>query len=43
LTVEGNVFFEKNVTIKGNTRITKSGTAKGKIEQGSVLEGEIIL
>jgi len=43
LTVEGNVFFEKNVTIKGNTRITKSGTAKGKIEQGSVLEGEVIL
>jgi len=43
LKVEGNVFFEKNVTIKGNTRIKKSGAAKGKIEKGSVLEGEIIL
>lgn len=43
LTVEGNIFFEKNITIKGNSTIKKSGTMKGKIKRGSVLEGEVIL
>lgn len=43
LKVEGNIFFEKNITIKGNTTILKSGTTKGTIREGSILEGEIIL
>ena len=43
LTVEGNIFFKKNITIKGNTTIKKPGTAKGIIEEGSILAGEIIL
>lgn len=43
LTVEGDVFFEKNITIKGNTTIKNSGSVKGKIKEGSMLEGEIIL
>jgi UTP--glucose-1-phosphate uridylyltransferase len=42
LAIEGNIFFGKNVTIKGNTTIVKAGTVKGKIEEGSVLEGEMV-
>jgi UTP--glucose-1-phosphate uridylyltransferase len=43
LSIEGNIFFEKNVTIKGNTRIIKAGIEEGKIEKGSILEGDVAL
>ncbi len=43
LTVEGNIFFGKDIVIKGNTTIKKAGTAKAIIKEGSVLEGKIIL
>jgi UTP--glucose-1-phosphate uridylyltransferase len=43
LTVEGDVFFEKNIIIKGNATIKKSGTGKGKIKEGSVLKNTIAL
>lgn len=43
LTVEGNVFFENNITISGNTSIRNSGSKKGMIKDGAELAGEIII
>lgn len=42
LSIQGNVFFEKNVTIKGTTAII-SGKSEKTVKEGSILEGEVIL
>jgi len=43
LHVEGNVFFEKDIILKGNVSITNAGSSKSTIKKGSVLTGKVIL
>ncbi len=41
LTIEGDVFFEKNVIIKGNVAIKNTGASSAVIEEGAVIEDNI--
>jgi len=43
LTVDGDVRFEKNVTIKGRVVIKNSGKSQAVIKEGSVLDKDVIL
>jgi len=43
LTIEGDVFFQKNVTIKGKVKIKNSKSSHADIKEGSVIEGDLIL
>jgi len=43
LTIEGDVFFEKNVTVKGDVKIKNSKKLRADIEEGSVIERDITL
>lgn len=42
LTIKGDVFFEKNVTIKGKVAITNSGQSPVKIKAGAVIDSDLI-
>ncbi|MGD8891779.1 MAG: UTP--glucose-1-phosphate uridylyltransferase, partial [Desulfobacterales bacterium] len=41
LTIEGDVRFEKNVTLKGNVVIKNSGKSQMVIKQGSVIDESV--
>jgi UTP--glucose-1-phosphate uridylyltransferase len=41
LTIEGDVFFEKNVIIKGNIAIKNPGPSSAVIEEGAVIDHDI--
>jgi UTP--glucose-1-phosphate uridylyltransferase len=43
LTITGDVFFEKNVTIKGRVAITNSGKSPATIKAGTVIDSDLIL
>jgi len=43
LTIEGDVFFQKNVTIKGKVKIKNSKSSHADIKEGSVIEGDLTL
>ena len=43
LTIKGDVFFEKNVTIKGRVAITNSGKSPATIKAGAVIDSDLIL
>ena len=43
LTIKGDVFFEKNVTIKGRVAITNSGKSPATIKAGTVIDSDLIL
>ena len=43
LSVEGDVLFEKNVTIKGKVLIKNTGKFQAVIKEGSVIESDVIL
>jgi len=43
LTVKGDVFFEKNVIIKGRVVITNSGKSPATIKAGTVIDSDLIL
>ncbi len=43
LTVEGDVRFEKNITIKGGVVIKNSGKSQAVIKEGTVIDKDIIL
>jgi len=43
LTIEGDVRFEKNVTIKGKVVIKNNGKSQMVIKQGSVIDEDVIL
>ena len=43
LTVIGDVYFEKNVRIRGNVVITNRGRSRAVIKKGSVIDGDINL
>ena len=40
MTVIGDVYFEKNIKIKGNVVITNRGRSRAVIKKGSVIEGD---
>lgn len=41
-TIKGDVFFEKNVTIKGRVAITNSGKSPARIKAGAVIDNDLI-
>lgn len=41
LTIEGDVFFQKNVTIKGEVKIKNSKNSRADIKEGSLIEGDL--
>jgi UTP--glucose-1-phosphate uridylyltransferase len=41
LTVNGDVYFEKNVKVKGNVVINNRGRSKAVIKKGSVIDRDI--
>lgn len=43
LTIKGDVFFEKNVIIKGRVAITNSGKSSATIKAGTVIDSDLIL
>jgi UTP--glucose-1-phosphate uridylyltransferase len=43
LTIDGDVRFEKNVTIKGRVVIKNTGESQAVIKQGSVIDKDVIL
>ncbi|HUV50691.1 MAG TPA: UTP--glucose-1-phosphate uridylyltransferase [Anaerolineae bacterium] len=43
LTVKGDIFFEKNITIKGRVVITNSGKSPATIKAGSIIDSDLIL
>ena len=43
LTIDGDVRFEKNVTIKGKVVIKNNGQSQAVIKQGSVIDRDVIL
>jgi len=43
LTIEGDVFFQKNVTVKGEVKIKNSKNSRADIKEGSVIEGDLTL
>ena len=43
LTITGDVFFEKNVTIKGRVAITNSGKSPATIKADAVIDSDLIL
>lgn len=43
LTIEGDVFFEKNVTIKGCVRIKNTGGSRAVIKEGTVITDDMVL
>ena len=43
LTVEGDVFFEKNVTVKGRVVISNQGDTRAVIKKGTVIEKDLHL
>ncbi|MDY6792754.1 MAG: UTP--glucose-1-phosphate uridylyltransferase [Thermodesulfobacteriota bacterium] len=43
LTVEGDVFFSKNIRIKGEVKITNSKNSRADIKEGSVIQGVLNL
>ncbi len=43
LTIDGDVRFEKNVTIKGKVVIKNSGESQAIIKEGSVIDNDVIL
>ncbi len=42
LAIKGDVFFEKNVTIKGKVAITNSGKSPATIKAGAVIDSDLI-
>lgn len=43
LTIEGNVFFESGVTVRGDVTITSHGAAPRTVPAGTVIESDLIL
>jgi len=43
LTIEGDVFFQKNVTVKGEVKIKNSKNSRADIKEGTVIEGDLTL
>lgn len=43
LTIKGDVFFEKNVTIKGNVVISNHGKSEAVINEGAIIDRDITL
>ncbi len=43
LTIKGDVFFERNVTIKGRVVITNSGKSQARIKADAVIDSDLIL
>ena len=43
LEIKGDVFFEKNVTIKGEVKIKNSKNSRADIKEGSVIQGVLNL
>ena len=43
LVIEGDVFFQKNVTIKGEVKIKNSKNPRADIKEGSVIEDDLTL
>ncbi len=43
LSIEGNVFFEKNVTIRGAVTITSPGAKPRTIPEGTVIDSDLLL
>ncbi|MDI6688495.1 MAG: UTP--glucose-1-phosphate uridylyltransferase [Desulfobacterales bacterium] len=43
LTIKGDVFFEKNITIKGRVTITNNGISPATIKAGTVIDSDLIL
>jgi len=43
LTVEGDVFFQKNVIVKGKVKIKNSKNCRADIKEGTVVEGDLTL
>jgi len=43
LTIEGDVFFEKNIIIKGRVVIKNSGTSRAVVKEGSIIDHDLIL
>jgi len=43
LTIEGDVFFQKNVTVKGEVKIKNSKNFRADIKEGAVIEGDLTL
>ena len=43
LTIEGDVFFEKNITIKGEVKIKNSKDFRADIKEVSVIDGDLTL
>jgi UTP--glucose-1-phosphate uridylyltransferase len=41
LTIEGNVFFEKNVTIKGNVTIKHTENSKAIVLEGVTIDRDV--
>lgn len=41
LTVNGNVYFEKDVKVVGSVTITNRGSSKAVIKKGSIIDGDI--
>ena len=43
LTIKGDVFFEKNVTIKGRVTITNTSKSQATIKADAVIDSDLIL
>ncbi|MBW1821675.1 MAG: UTP--glucose-1-phosphate uridylyltransferase [Deltaproteobacteria bacterium] len=43
LAIEGDVFFQKNVTLKGEVKIKNSKKSRADIKEGSIIEGDLTL
>jgi len=43
LTIEGDVFFQKNVTVKGEVKIKNSKNSHADIKEGTVIKGDLTL
>jgi UTP--glucose-1-phosphate uridylyltransferase len=41
LTVRGDVFFEKNVTIRGSVVITNTGNSRAVVTEGATIDGDV--
>jgi len=41
LTIEGDVFFQKNITVKGTVKIKNSKNSRADIKEGTVIEGDL--
>ncbi len=43
LTIEGDVFFKKNVAIKSEVKIKNSKNSRAEIKEGTIIEGDLTL